>query len=139
MNGPSDKYQEFGEATEVSMSLSIRKVENATVIDLEGNLILGESADALRDQVRDLLTGGTTRVAVNLAQVKYLDSSGLGALAAVHTSLQNAGALCNFFGAPKHILTILEMVHLDAALDLLPNETSALASFRDHRSKKFVA
>ncbi len=121
------------------MSVSIRNVDNVVVIDLEGNLIMGEPADSLLAQVRKLLAGGTTRIAINLAGLKYLDSSGLGALAATHTSAEGAGALCRFFGAPRNIRSILEIIHLDEAISLLPNETDALMSFGKERSAKLVA
>ncbi len=121
------------------MSVSIRQVDNATVIDLEGNLIMGEPADSLLAQVRKLLASGTRRLAINLTGLKYLDSSGLGALAAAHISAEGAGALCRFFGAPRNIRSILQIIHLDEAIRLLPDETAALMSFGKGPKEKLVA
>jgi anti-sigma B factor antagonist len=117
------------------MIVSIRKVKNATVVELEGNLILGEPVDQFRAQIHELLGGGAKRLAINLAHVRYLDSSGVGAIAAAHTSTRKSGGKCNFFGVPRHVMAIFEMVGLVSAINLSPDEAAALSTLPSVKMK----
>ena len=107
--------------------MSIRKVGQATIIDLEGPMKLGEAEQSFREQVQQLMDAGTTHLAVNLAGVTELDSSGIGALVRAFTSMKRAGGKCAFFAPSKRVTQILKMVRLDTILDLVADEPTALA------------
>ena len=109
------------------MNIGIRKAGQATILDLEGPLKLGEAEEAFRGQIQQLMDAGSTRVAVNLAGVTELDSSGIGALVRSFTMLKRAGGKCTFFAPSKRVMMLLKMVRLDSILDLSEDEATALA------------
>lgn len=109
------------------MSIRIRTAGPATIIDLDGPLKLGASQEAFRDQVQKLIDAGSMHVAVNLAGVTDLDSSGIGALVRAFTTLKRAGGKCTFFSPNKRVQMLLKMVRLDSVLDLVDDEATALA------------
>lgn len=109
------------------MTIDVRQTENAAILNLKGALKMGESEQAFRDAVSELLEGGTKNLAVNLAGVTEMDSSGVGALMRAYTSTKRVGGKCRFFAAPKRIMQLLKMVRLDTVLELTDDEASALA------------
>ena len=109
------------------MNISIRKAGPATILDIEGPLKLGQTQEEFRNQFDKLVEAGTTHVAVNLAGVTDLDSSGIGALVRAFTTLKRAGGKCTYFAANKRVLMLLKMVRLDSVLDLAEDEATALA------------
>ena len=109
------------------MSIRIRTAGPATILDLDGPLKLGPSQEAFRDQVQKLMDAGSTHLAVNLAGVTDLDSSGIGALVRAFTTLKRAGGKCTFFSPNKRVLMLLKMVRLDGVLDIVEDEATALA------------
>ena len=109
------------------MNISIRKAGPATILDLDGPLKLGEAEETFRSQVQQLVDSGATHVAVNLAGVSELDSSGIGALVRSFTALKRAGGKCTFYAANKRVMMLLKMVRLDSVLDLAEDEAAALA------------
>jgi anti-sigma B factor antagonist len=117
----------FAAHIEAHVNINIRKAGSATILDLDGPLKLGESEEAFRNQIQQLLEAGSTRVAVNLAGVTELDSSGIGALVRSFTSLKRAGGKCTFYAPTKRVQMLLKMVRLDSILDLADDEATALA------------
>lgn len=109
------------------MEITVRKVDDVTVFDLKGDLIMGKAADSLRARLHEEIEGGARRFIVNLQKVTYLDSSGAGTILAAHTSAINAGGRCNFCAAPQRVISILTVVRLIKVLNLLPDEASALS------------
>ncbi len=108
------------------MNISIRKAGRATILDLEGPLKLGDAEESFRNQVQQLIDAGSTHVAVNLAGVTELESSGIGALVRSFTSLKRAGGKCTFYAPSKRVMMLLKMVRLDSILDLAEDEAAAL-------------
>jgi anti-sigma B factor antagonist len=111
------------------MNIIVRNVNNTSILDLSGSLMRGQPVDAFRNQVQDLLKGGAKHLAINLTQVQFIDSSGVGALVGAFTSVGAVGAKCKFYGATERVFQILKMLRLDRALDLHPDEASALSAF----------
>lgn len=111
------------------MDIRIRPKGNVSILDLTGPLKLGEPEQAFRQQVEELLSGGTKNLAVNLAGVPEMDSSGIGALVRAFNTVRQQGGKCRFFGAPKRVLQTLKMVRLDSVLDLVEDEATALEGF----------
>jgi len=111
------------------MEISIRRVNNITVFDLTGDLIMGKPIEVLGVRIREELESGTRQFAVNMVRVKYIDSYGAGVILAAHNAATKAGARCNFFGVPPRVLTILTVVHLDRVRNLFPDEASAVSNF----------
>ena len=106
----------------------VRSVEKAVILDVEGAIRLGESEQALREKVQELLDSGQRNIAVNLAQVTFVDSSGIGAMVRAFTSVTRANGKLLFFSPTKMIRQTLKMVRLDTVLSLYDDEASALAA-----------
>ena len=111
------------------MKIQVRTAGSATILDLDGPLKLGPAQEQFRDQVQKLMDAGSTHIAINLAGVTDLDSSGIGAFVRAYTSLTKAGGKCRFFAAPKFVMQTLHMVRLDTVFDIAEDEASALARF----------
>ena len=111
------------------MTINVRKAGKATILDLNGPLKMGDAEQAFRDQVQELMDAGTKHLAINLAGVPEMDSSGIGALVRAFSSFKQAGGKCRFFAPPKRVKQTLKMVRVDTVLDLVEDEASALAGF----------
>jgi anti-sigma B factor antagonist len=96
-----------------SLKIRIRNAGPTTILDLEGPLKLGETQGEFRDQVQRLIAQGSTHIAVNLAGVSDLDSSGIGALVRAFTTLKRSGGKCTFFSPTERVQMLLKMVRLD--------------------------
>ena len=107
----------------------VRVVDKGVIVDVEGPIRLGESEQALRDKIQELLDAGHRNVAVNLVQVSFVDSSGIGAMVRSFTSVTRAGGKLLFFSPTKMIRQTLKMVRLDTVLSLYDDESAALAVF----------
>ena len=110
------------------MTLRIRSITNAVILDLRGDLIRGEPVRTLRTQVYRLLETGNKTLAVNMAEVSYLDSAGVGVLMSIHTTARASGSKCRFFALTPATKAVLKLNNLDKALDLYGDEATALAS-----------
>ena len=108
------------------MNINIRKAGKATILDLDGALKLGDAEESFRNQIQQLIDSGSTHVAVNLAGVTELDSSGIGALVRSFTTLKRAGGKCTFYAPSKRVMMLLKMVRLESILDLAEDEATAL-------------
>ena len=75
----------------MSMKLSTRQVDGVTIVDCSGRITLGEGSVTLRDTVRDLLSKGNKKIILNLAEVNYIDSSGIGELVSAFTTTKEPG------------------------------------------------
>jgi len=108
------------------LSVRIRNVGNVVVLELNGRMIMGDAERALRGTVRDLMESGSKTLAFNLSEVKYIDSSGIGCLAAAWTTANRMGARCRLFCVPNKVMLMLKMSRLDTIFEVLPDEASAL-------------
>ena len=112
-----------------ALTVQVRKVNDVAVVDLQGRLIMGEAVDALNARLHELLDSGSKNLAINLAGLSYVDSSGIGCMVSAGTMAQKAGGACKFFAARKRVIQLLRVAHLDTKLVFLADESSALASF----------
>ena len=111
------------------MTINVRTVDQATILDLNGPFKAGEADQVFRNSVGEVLSAGVTNLAVNLAGVSFLDSSGIGALVRTFSTLRERGGEFRLFGASKQVAQTLRMVRLDKVLGVAEDETAALASF----------
>ena len=109
------------------MNISIRKAGLITILDLNGQLKLGESEQAFKLEFQSLMQQGVRHIAVNLGGVSYIDSSGIGSLVRAFTQVKKAGGRCTFFSPTKPVLQMIHMVRLDSVLDIADDEAAALA------------
>ena len=115
--------------TPARMQVHTRHLGDVAVLDVSGRITLGEGNVALREIVRDLALNGHKRVVLNLGEVHYMDSSGVGELVKTHTTFRNQGGHLKLANLNKRINDLLHMTRLSAVFDIYKDEASALASF----------
>jgi len=113
----------------MSMSLATRVVDGVTVLDLSGKITLGGESGKLRDAVRAIVAEGSKKILVNLSEVSYIDSSGLGELVAAYTAVKNAGGELKLLGLTSKVKDLLVITKLLTVFDVKDDEASAIASF----------
>jgi anti-sigma B factor antagonist len=113
------------------MALDIREKETdgVTVLVLSGRVVLGEESNQLRTKLKDLLGQGKTRLVLDLAEVKYIDSAGLGTLVAGYTSAQNQGAGIKLANLTKKFDEQLHITKLVTVFDVYGSVADAVKSF----------
>ena len=113
----------------MSMTLATREVGGVTIVDLSGKITLGEGGVTLRDEVRKLLAAGQKKIVLNLAEVNYIDSSGLGELVSAYTAVKNAGGELKLLNLTSKVRDLLVITKLVTVFDVKENEASAVSSF----------
>ena len=113
----------------MSMKISIRQVDGVTIIDCSGRITLGEGSVVLRDTVRDLLSKGQKKILLNLADVNYIDSSGIGELVSAFTSVQRQGGELKLLHLTKKVHDLLQITKLYTVFDVQEDEPNAVKSF----------
>lgn len=113
----------------VALEITRREVNGIYVLELSGRLALGDESMGFRTTVENLLSGGVTKIVVNLEHVNYVDSAGLGSLIEAHRKTKAKGGrlkICNL--GPK-FKQALELARLMPIFEACPNEAEALAGF----------
>jgi anti-sigma B factor antagonist len=114
----------------VALTIASREVDGVAVLDLNGRITLGEGSVQLRDAIRDSISKGQTRILLNLADVNYIDSSGLGELVSAYTTAKNQGATLKLLKLTKKVHDLLQLTKLYTVFDVSDDEASAIASFK---------
>ncbi|MGA2358527.1 MAG: STAS domain-containing protein [Terriglobales bacterium] len=117
------------ERTPVKMQAVTRQVGGVAVVDVSGRITLGEGNVILREIVRDLVGKGAKAIVLNLGEVQYIDSSGVGELVKAHTTIRNLGGQLKLTNLNKRVHELLELTRLSAVFDIQKDETSAIKSF----------
>src|SRR4051812_2482036 len=113
----------------MSLNISARKLDNVTVLDLSGRLVLGDGSGALREQLKSLVTGGEKSILLNLANVTYIDSSGLGALVSGYTSVAGQQGKLKLLNLTTKVHDLLQITKLLTVFETYDNEKTAIGSF----------
>ncbi len=111
------------------LRISTRQIENVIIVDCYGHLVFGDETTLLREQVKALLRTNP-RIVLNLRDLTFLDSSGMGALIELFTSSQRAGGCLRLSSLSKHIRDALTITKLMVVFEVFPDEFAAVASFR---------
>jgi anti-sigma B factor antagonist len=114
----------------VALAIASREVDGVTVLDLSGRITLGEGSVQLRDAIRDLIGKGQNRILLDLGEVNYIDSSGLGEMVSAYTSARNQGATLKLLKLTKKVHDLLQLTKLYTVFDIYDDEASAIASFK---------
>jgi anti-sigma B factor antagonist len=114
----------------MSMKVATRQVDGVTILDLSGRITLGEGSVTLRDAVRDLLAKGSKKILLNLADISYIDSSGIGELVSAFTSVKNAGGELKLLNLTHKVKDLLQITKLYTVFDVWDDEASAVTSFK---------
>ena len=115
-----------------------RDREGVTVLDLNGRLTVGDEVSRFREYMQKLITSGRTSIILNLEQVDYVDSTGLGALVMCYTTLQRAGGQVKLLNLSRRSIQLLVMTKLTTIFEVFDDEQNAINSFfPDREIKRF--
>jgi anti-sigma B factor antagonist len=113
----------------VSVKLSTRQVGDVTVMDVAGRITLGEGSSALRDALRELVGKNQKKILLNLGEVSYIDSSGIGELVSGFTTVTNSGGNLKLLNLNKRVKDLLQITKLYTVFDVHEDEAGAIRSF----------
>jgi anti-sigma B factor antagonist len=113
----------------VALRMTERDISDVAVLDIEGRIVLGEESNAFREKVKSLLAAGKKKIILNLAQVSYIDSAGLGTLVATFHSARSQGATLKLTNLGAKFKEVLQVTKLMTVFDTYDNETAAIQSF----------
>lgn len=114
----------------MSVNLTTRHVGDVTVIDAAGRITLGEGASAFRDHIRELANTAKPKILLNLTEITYIDSSGIGELVSGFTTVNNNGGHLKLVGLSKRVKDLLQITKLYTVFDVYDDEAAAVRSFR---------
>jgi anti-sigma B factor antagonist len=104
-------------------------VDGITVVDVSGRITLGEGSSAVRDCLKDLIAKGDKKILLNLSEVSYIDSSGIGELVSGYTTISNQGGTLKLVGLTKRVKDLLQITKLYTVFDVHEEEAHAIHSF----------
>lgn len=113
----------------MSVKLNNRQVGDVTVLDAAGRITLGEGASMLRDAIKELTAKGETKILLNLSEVNYIDSSGIGELVAGFTTVSNAEGQLKLLGLSKRVKDLLQITKLYTVFEVFDDEAAAVRSY----------
>ncbi len=113
----------------MTMKASTRQVDGVTIVDLSGRITLGEGSVLLRDTIRDLVTKGSKKILLNLGDVTYIDSSGIGELVSAFTSVRKEGGELKLLNLTKKVHDLLQITKLYTVFEVKDDEAAAVSSF----------
>ena len=111
------------------LNISERQAGDITILDMDGKVTLGEGSVALRTTIRRLLGEGKTKILLNLGNVGYVDSSGIGELVSSFTAVKKEGGILKLLNLTQKIQDLLAITKLLTVFDVFENEGDALASY----------
>ena len=113
----------------MSVKLTTRQVGDVTVVDAVGRITLGEGASTFRDTVRDLASNGHKKLLLNLGEVSYIDSSGIGEMVSGFTTVTNQGGQVKLLNLTKRVKDLLQITKLYTVFEVFDDEAAAVRSF----------
>ena len=114
----------------MSLTLKTRQVDDVAILDVAGQIKLGEGASTLRDALRDLVAKNQRKILVNLGEVSYIDSSGIGELVAGYTTVTGKGGQLKLLSLTQKLQDLLTITKLLTVFDAYDTEADALSNFK---------
>src|SRR5664279_1486355 len=114
----------------MALTIASREVAGVNILDLSGRITLGEGSVQLRDAIRGLIGKGKKKILLNMGDVNYIDSSGLGELVSAFTTAKNQQADVKLLNLTKKVHDLLQLTKLYTVFDISDDEASAIASFK---------
>ncbi len=114
------------------LNITERQKEDVSILDLEGNVIMGGGSALLRETIRRLVGQGKNRILLNFGEVKYLDSSGIGELMASLVSLNRQGGQLGFCNLTERVTEVMELSSLISIFEIFDSEDAALKGFEEY-------
>jgi anti-sigma B factor antagonist len=114
----------------MQLKLTKRTVDGILAIECDGRIVFGEESSLLREDVKRAIADGQKRIVLNLREVDYIDSGGLGTLVALHTSAHNAGGTIKLANLTRRVGDLLQITKLLTVFEVHESEYDALEAFR---------
>jgi len=111
------------------MKIETRTIGDVRILDCSGKITLGEGTMAVRNTVRDILKSDGKKIILNLADVNYIDSSGIGELVSTYTTVTNNGGQLKLLNLTKKIRELLQITKLLTVFQVFNDEQAAISSF----------
>ncbi len=111
------------------MKMNQRQISGVVVVDISGRIVLGDETALLRNTIRDLLALGNKNILLNLGEVPYIDSSGIGELVSAFVAARRAGGDVKLLNLTKRVHGVLEIVKLGTVFEIFDTEAAALEAF----------
>ena len=115
----------------VTIKMTNSEVDGVSVVTLDGRIVLGEESNSLREKLKSMLAEGKKKIVLDMADVKYIDSSGLGTLVAAHVSAKTQGASVRLCNLGKKFHEVMQLTKLLTVFDVYDTEAAALSSFQN--------
>ena len=113
----------------MSVKLNTRQVGDVSVVDVAGRITLGEGSSALRETLREMVSKNQKKILLNLGDVSYIDSSGIGELVSGFTTVTNSGGQLKLLNLNKRVKDLLQITKLYTVFDVHEDEAGAIRSF----------
>jgi len=117
------------EENNVALKMTNREVDGVSVVALDGRIVLGEESNALREKVKGLIAAGKRKIVLNMDNITFIDSAGLGTLVAAHHSAKSQGAGLRLCHLGSKFQEVLQITKLMTVFDVYNTEAEAVASF----------
>jgi len=115
---------------QMKMTTTTRQVNGVTIVDISGQIVFGEESAAMRELVCDVLGEGNRKILLNLADVNYIDSTGLGHLVSAVASVRKVKGELKLLKLTNKVLDVLQITKLHTIIDIMDDEAVAIESFR---------
>lgn len=113
----------------MALQIHTREIARVTILDVHGRIVLGDEIEDLRNSVRQLVADGKKKIILNLADVDYIDSSGVGELVGCFTAVRNAGGELKLLKLSQKVQDVLYVTKLYTVFDIRDDEFTAVKSF----------
>jgi anti-sigma B factor antagonist len=118
----------------VSLYLTPINVGEVTILDAAGRITLGENTTSFRNLIRELTAGGRKKIVLNLADVTYIDSSGIGELIAAYATVKHQGGSVKLLNPAKRVYDLLHITKIYTVFEVFDDKNKAVRSFSDHEA-----
>jgi anti-sigma B factor antagonist len=122
-----------------TMKTESRQIRGVAILDLSGRIVLGDGSAALRDAIRDLAARGQKLILLNLADINYIDSSGLGELVASFASIRRQGGHLKLLELTRRVHDLMQVTKLYTVFDIYNSESEAIDSFAKEAAAPLIA
>lgn len=120
----------------MNLEINRREKEGISILDISGRLVVGGAASLLREKLQEEVTGGKTKVILNLKDVDYIDSTGLGTMVICYTTMQKAGGNLKLVNLNRRNIELLLLTKLSTVFQIFGDEQEAVNSFFPEREIK---
>jgi anti-sigma B factor antagonist len=123
----------------MNVKVTIQEVDGVSVVGLNGRIVLGEESVAMREAVKSLMAARKKKVVLNMSNVTYIDSAGLGMLVAAYISAKNQGASIRLCALGNKFREVLQLTRLLTVFDVYDTQVAAIGSFLENNASTAVA